>query len=91
MLPADANTLATKMVDRLRHARLAATRPALRDARIIPQYPSDEIRTKVGAAVRELRADKDKLIGPGSDFYLGTEAWATVWAHGKPVPEDVIV
>jgi hypothetical protein len=84
MLPADANTLAAKMVGRLTHARQAATRPRLRDARIIPQYPTDEIREKVGTAVRALRSDT-------TDFFLGSDAWATVWEYGMPVPDDVVV
>jgi hypothetical protein len=84
LLPADANTLAAKMVERLTHARLAPTRPRLRDARIIPGYPSDEVREKVGAAVRVLSLDKQ------SDNHLGTNVWRTVWGYGTPVPEDVI-
>jgi hypothetical protein len=83
MLPADANAMAVKMLDRLTHARQSATRPRLRDARIIPQYPTDEIREQVGAAVRELRSDT-------SDFLLGTDAWLAVWEHGMPVPDDVV-
>lgn len=83
MLPADANSMAAKMVDRLKHARNSASRPGLRDARIIPQYATDEIRTRVGVAVRSL----DRTT---SDFYLGSRAWDVVWQHGVPVPDDVV-
>jgi len=53
MLPTDANSMAAKMVERLKHARNSASRPGLRDARIIPQYASDDIRPQSAASTKQ--------------------------------------
>ena len=53
MLPTDANSMAAKLVERLKHARNSASRPGLRDARIIPQYASDDIRTQSAASTKQ--------------------------------------
>ena len=93
ILPADANTMASKMIDRLRHARLAATRPGLRDARIILMHPAQEVSAKLGEAVRDLRsAEKmgDHLLDQLGDELLGGRVWSLVWEHGMPVPEVVV-
>jgi hypothetical protein len=82
MLPADANAMAEKMVQRIAHARHSPTGPALKGARIIAENPDDETRERVGADVRALNRE-------ATNHALGTGAWRAVWKHGIPVPEDV--
>ena len=85
MLPADANDLASQICDGIVMNMPAASRPALRGFRMIPEYPPDDVVSKVATDLRSIDLDERH------DWSLGRTGWEIVYRHGQALPDDVVI
>jgi hypothetical protein len=84
MLPDEANRLANRICDGLLTNMPTPSRPALRGYRMISEYPPGESRDQIAQAFLHMRRDAD-------EWQVAREGWGIVYAHGQPLPDDIVV
>ena len=85
MQSGDANALASRICDRLKANMPTPARTALRNHRLIDEYPSDTQRTQLLAALRT----KGVQVA-SADWSTAQDIWGAVYQLGQPVADDIV-
>jgi hypothetical protein len=84
MTPADANDMANRICDGILSNTPTGGRSALRGFRMIPEYPPEDVSSRIAAAFRSIRPQQT------NDPNLAREMWQVVYQHGHALPDDIV-
>lgn len=84
MMSSEANNLANRICQVLGASMSAATRPAMRGYRMMPESPPEASIARLARAARNLsKKDHDRT--------LAREVWSLVYRQGHAIPDDVVL